>query len=363
MKLSVLKKQQRQKRKEARKLMKRTQSPPVNNSIYTVTKPMTSFAFNPGTILIQPHTWLQSRLYKLPLKERLAEFTQYDTYKNVFMSFREETFKEYMIEMRLRFVFRKLLNAWLRRRMDKKSSDLVDPITLNPIEVPIYVYSNRERRRYVFEAESLNKAIKKNLFAQQYTVPHPKRPINILTNRPFSYVQLISIYDQLLSTRCRMEDFSMFRRWQFKLDVWKHRCYNQIYIAAIREELYNYQSVDGRDMLEDFIKDMMSLTNIGLTNTFEIILANAISWYPDHTLLQNFRALCLNSYEANTYQLNTGLIIGSRFNSLFIPNYPKCDLWDMVRDRMMEDAKAEAEAEAAEIAAHHAYQDSDTDMN
>ena len=115
MKLSVQKKVDRQKRKEARKLKQRSQSPPVNNSIYTVAKPMASFAFNPGTILNQPHTWLMSRLYKMPLKERLAEFARFDTYTKVFMSFREETFKEYMIEMRLRFVFRKLMNAWLRR--------------------------------------------------------------------------------------------------------------------------------------------------------------------------------------------------------------------------------------------------------
>jgi len=292
-----------------------------------------------------------TRLHKKPLKERLDELAKYDTdLKMAFPSFREAIMKEYLVEIRLRYQFRRLANAWMRRKMDKKSSDLIDPITLNPIQHPIYVYDRRQQRRYVFEADSLNKAIRKNLYSQQYTVPHPKRPINILTNKAFSFVQLVSIYDQLLSTRCRIEDFSLYRRWNFRLETWKHFMYNQIYMAGIKEELYNYQSVDGRDMLEDFIKDMMSTTNIVLTSTFEVILANAVSWYPEHTLLQHFRSLCLTSYEANTYNLNTGIVIAARFDSLFKPNYPRCDLWDMVTDRMREDAKAEAEAEAEEQA-------------
>jgi hypothetical protein len=230
--------------------------------------------------------------------------------------------------------------------MDRKSSDLIDPITLNPIAHPIYVYDRRQKRRYVFEAESLNKAIKKNLYAQQYTIPQPKRPINILTNKSFMYVQLISIYDQLLSTRCRMEDFSLFRKWGFRLETWKHHMYKHIYVTAIKEELYNYQSADGQDMLEDFIKDMMSACNIHLTHLFETTLTNAVAWYPDHSLLQQLRSLCVTSYEANIFHLNTGVLIAARFDNLFRPNHPKCPLWDMVTDRMQADADAEAAAEA-----------------
>jgi hypothetical protein len=233
--------------------------------------------------------------------------------------------------------------------MDKKSSDYIDPITLNPILHPIRVYDVSKRRSYVFEADSLNKAIRKNLYAHQYTVPGPKKPINILTNRPFTYVQLVSIHNQLLSTRTRMEDFAFFRKWQFKLETWKMYMYNHIYLAAVKEELYNHQSMDGRDMLEDFIKDMMFLTKIPLTDLFELVIPNAISWYPEHPLLQSLRALCVSSYESNIYQLNVGLLIANRFVTLFKPNYPKCTLWDQVLDRMKADSDAERELEAADV--------------
>jgi hypothetical protein len=362
MKPSVRKRQERADNKKRRRIYQNTNTNTVHYFPQQTQQTPSSFAFKSGTILTQPHTWLIYRLFKMPLKQRLAQFAHYEMeVKKVFPSFCEAIFKEYMVEMRIRYQFRRLANAWIRRQMDRKSSDLIDPITLNPIVHPIYVYDRRQKRRYVFEAESLNKAIKKNLYAQQYTVPHPKRPINILTNKPFMYVQLISIYDQLLSTRCRMEDFSLYRKWGFRLETWKHHMYNHIHMTAIKEELYNYQSADGQDMLEDFIKDMMSGCNIPLTHLFETILTNAVAWYPDHSLLQQLRSLCVTSYEANIFHLNTGVLIAARFDNLFRPNHPKCPLWDMVMDRMQADSDAEAAAEAATTLLH-LFVDEDGDV-
>jgi hypothetical protein len=370
MKPSVRKRQERLDNKKRRRILqnRNTNTNTVHYFPQQIQQTPSSFAFKSGTILTQPHTWLIHRLFKMPLKQRLAQFAHYEMeVKKVFPSFCEAIFKEYMVEMRLRYQFRRLANAWIRRQMDRKSSDLIDPITLNPIVHPIYVYDRRQKRRYVFEAESLNKAIKKNLYAQQYTVPHPKRPINILTNKSFMYVQLISVYDQLLSTRCRMEDFSLYRKWGFRLETWKHHMYNHIYVTAIKEELYNYQSADGQDMLEDFIKDMMSVCNIPLTHLFETTLTNAVAWYPDHSLLQQLRSLCVTSYEANIFHLNTGVLIAARFDNLFRPNHPKCPLWDMVMDRMKADSDAEAAVEAADSAATaatlvHLFVDEDDDV-
>jgi len=372
MKPSVRKRQERLDNKKRRRILQNRNTNTNTNTVHyfpqQIQQTPSSFAFKSGTILTQPHTWLIHRLFKMPLKQRLAQFAHYEMeVKKVFPSFCEAIFKEYMVEMRLRYQFRRLANAWIRRQMDRKSSDLIDPITLNPIVHPIYVYDRRQKRRYVFEAESLNKAIKKNLYAQQYTVPHPKRPINILTNKSFMYVQLISVYDQLLSTRCRMEDFSLYRKWGFRLETWKHHMYNHIYVTAIKEELYNYQSADGQDMLEDFIKDMMSVCNIPLTHLFETTLTNAVAWYPDHSLLQQLRSLCVTSYEANIFHLNTGVLIAARFDNLFRPNHPKCPLWDMVMDRMKADSDAEAAVEAADSAATaatlvHLFVDEDDDV-
>jgi len=345
MKQSLLKKKQRLEAARKRVLQKR-------NKMFDPKKPFEKipFVYAPGTLLNQPHTWLFYRLYKGSLKDRFNEFARLEVQcRPVFPEFCQTVYKEYMIEFRLRYQFKRLLNAWLLRRMDKKSSDLIDPITLNPIMKPIYVYDTKQRRRYIFEADSLNKAIKKNLFAHQYTVPNPRKPVNILTNKPFTYVQLVGIYDQMLSTRCRIEDFSALRKWQFRLETWKLYMYNQIYLSAIKEELYNYQSADGKDMLEDFIKDMIVIIKTPITELFELVVTNAVNWYPEHPLLEQFRALCVSSYESNIYQLNTGLLLTSRFTQLFTPNYPKCPLWEQVLDRMKADSDAEKALEDEDV--------------
>jgi len=334
----VIQKKQSQKRRQANLLWLK------KNPLQAYTP--IPFAFEPKMVLRQPNTWLLYRFFDKSLKARLDELANYEMTKQAFPVFSETILKEYLMEVRLRFQFKRLLNAWLRKRMDKKSSDLVDPITMNPIQRPIRVYDIKQRRSYVFEADSLNKAIKKNLYAHQYTVPGPKKPVNILTNRPFTYCQLVSIHDQLLGTRTRMEDFAFFRKLQFKLETWKMYMYNHIYLAAIKEELYNYQSLDGRDMLDDFIKDMMIVAKIPMTELFELVITNAIQWYPEHPLLQNLRALCLSSYESNIYQLNVGILLISRFINIF---RIKCLLWDQVTDRMKADSDAERALEDADV--------------
>ena len=343
MKLRELRKQREARhQKQIEKRRNANRRSKKSNSLY-ISNP---FVFDPKVVLIQPHTWLLYRFFEKPLRVRLNELALYEMTKSVFPALTEAIQREYLIEARLRWQFKRLLNAWLRHRMEKKSSDFIDPITMNPILHPIRVYDVSKRRSYVFEADSLNKAIKKNLYAHQYTIPVPKKPVNIITNKPFTYVQLVSIHDQLLSTRSRIEDFALFRTWQFQLDTWKHYMYNHIYLAGIKDELYNFQSMEGRDMLEDFIKDMIIVVKLPSTELFELVITNAIHWYPEHTLLQQLRNLCLKSYESNIFELNIGVLIATRFTGLF---RLQCPLWDQVLDRMKADSDAERQMEDADV--------------
>ena len=308
------------------------------------------FEFKPSVVFYQPHSWILYDIFKKPLSVRIQLLSQITNGERIFPTFCSTIYQEYIVESRLRYQFKRLLNAWLQKKMNRKTSDPIDPITMNPIQHPIYVYDGKQRRRYVFEADSLNKSIKRNLYAHEYTIPGPKKPVNIITNRPFTYAQLVSIYDQLLSTRTRIEDFSTFRKVQFRLETWKLYMYNRLYMAAIKDELYNYQSGDGKDMLEDFIKDMITIIKVPLTERFELMITNAVSWYPEDPLLQQFRTLCLSSYEASTFQLNTGLVLAHRFRTLFLSSYPNGPLWTQVWNRMVADSDAEQALEQEDIA-------------
>jgi hypothetical protein len=292
-------------------------------------------------------------LFKFSFKARIDQLIAYyspafdSTATNPFQEFYTAFIKDYLIEMRLRFQFKRLLNAYRIHQANRKSTDLVDPITLNPIREPIYVYGMK--RRFVFEADSLNKSIRKNLYHSQYTIPEPKEPINVITNRPFTYIQLISIFEQLRSTRQRIEDLSIYRTLQFQIHSWKRYMYRQLRMTAIREELQNPLSPDGQDMLLDFIKDSMAITRFPLTDRFETILENAVYWYPNHALMGLFRTLCIKSYEATLFKIEVREFLWMQFARLFNRNYPRCALWDQVEDRLAADAEALRELEQLDV--------------
>jgi hypothetical protein len=266
-----------------------------------------------------------------------------------FQSIYNELIKHYIIELRLRYQFKRLLNAYRVRKADQKSSDLVDPITMSPIREPIYVYSVKDRRRYIFEADSLNKSIRRNLYHSQYTVPEPKAPINVFTNRPFTEVQMCSIFEQIRSTRQRIEDLSTYRSLQFQLPIWRRYMARQLRIAAIKEELQNPKSLDGQDMLTDFIKDSMAATKFVLTDKFEMILQSAVEWYPDHPLIGLLRTLCIKTYESELFKIDIHEILMMQFANLFSRNFPKCSLWSEVEDRLVADTEALREMEALDV--------------
>lgn len=285
-------------------------------------------------------------LFKQPLTKRLYTINTWYPVRVPTDLFNTQFQKEYLIEARIRFQFKRLLNAYRIRKMNNKSTDMMDPITFCPIEHPIFVYSMKPLRRYIFEADSLNKGIRKNLYYSQYTIPSPKDPINVITNQPFTAPQLISIFEQLRATKQRIEDLSIFRSVGFCLPVWKRYMFRQLRLTAIKDELQNYQSYEGQDILADFIKDSMAAVNIPLTNFFEDVLSRAIQWYPGHPLLQLLRTLCIKYYESNIFKLDIHAILMMQFNNLFIRHYPSGDLWIQTRDRMLADSQAEAEAEA-----------------
>jgi len=305
------------------------------------------------TLYKDTHSWLLAPVFTLGLHGRLHLLST--TYAAAFdieglYPFRDhcnQFVRDYIIEIRLRYQFKRLLNAYRIHKMNQKSTDRVDPITFNPIRDPICVYSVSERRRYLFEPDSLNKSIRKNLYHSQYTIPEPKEPINVYTNRPFTFVQLISIFEQLRTTHQRIEDLSIYRTLQFQLPIWKRHMDRPLRMVAIREELQNPTSLDGQDMLADFIKDSMASTRFPLTERFEHILDNAIHWYPDHTLLGLLRTLCVKSYESSLFKIEIHEILMMQFAKLFSRNYPKCGLWDQVEDRLVADSDALKEQEEA----------------
>ncbi len=230
----------------------------------------------------------------------------------IFTLNRDSIYRDYLMELRLRRLFKMLLYHWRMKRLIRNSreSEPLDPITFMPIENPDYVYDLKKNRRFTFEASTLSISIRRNLYAQLYAVPQPKRPINIITNRAFTNMQLISIHEQLKMYPIRIEDLGVFRRLDLSIERWKLYMFPYLQNEAYREELYDYQSETGHDLLHDYIMDSMYTLNYQPTEAFKIMLFKIIGWWPGHSILEVLRHLCLKSYEADYFNLHAkGLLL------------------------------------------------------
>ena len=297
----------------------------------------------------QFYNWMTTQqLFSLSFSNRIQTLMSYDVYHNlqpnstiqsflnltkcdIFTINKNRMYEDYLRELRVRNRFRKLLYAWRLRKIIRNSHELeepLDPITFLPIEKPIYVYDLKQGRRFIFEAQTLSLSIRKNLYYQQYGVSYPKRPINVIMNKPFTQTQMTSIHDQLNRYPIRMEHLGLYRRLEFNVERWKMYMYSHLQMEAYREELYDYQSENGKDMLHDYILDTMEIMNYPYHSSFKKILLNILGWWPDHPILETMRSLCLKTYEADHFHLSVKPLLILRFKKAIDSLWPHSELLD-----------------------------------
>lgn len=282
-------------------------------------------------------------LFSLPFVTRMNKLLTYDIYRtnrpyssvpafvkltgcDIFTMNKNRLYEDYLRELRARTLFKRLLYAWRLKRLSKETEEILDPITFMPIEKPVYVYDLKQKRRFVFEAQTLALSMRKNLYAQQYGISHPKRPVNVIMNRPFTQIQMTSIYDQLTRYGIRIPDIGIYRRLEFNIERWNLYMCSHLQIAAYRDELYDYQSDNGKDMLHDYIIDSMNFLEYPYKNSFKITLLHILNWWPDHPVLEMLRSLCLKSYEAEYFHLNVQPILMMRCKRAIDALWPKSEL-------------------------------------
>lgn len=101
------------------------------------------------------------------------------------------------LNMRLRVQARRLLSAWLGRRL--RNVNDTDPVTCEAARTPVKVVDWANRSVYTFEASTILKDIVNRLGLHDELWPTPQRPRNPYTNAPLTLGQLYSVLQQLRS--------------------------------------------------------------------------------------------------------------------------------------------------------------------
>lgn len=237
--------------------------------------------------------------------------------KKIFINLREQLYEAYLKEVRLRNAFRKLLQRWRIRRIDRKFEKEIDPITLMEPEKEVYLYDLYENKKYTFDAKSLANWIETKLLYSEGGFPMPMYPKNPWTNIDFTYYQLISIYNQLKEKGELRWGLVTFRKYDFNKTKWFRYHNSALTLTAIRNSLNNLDSYDSREILEDFIYLKMDELHIFSPNYITNAYHQAVLKVPHHWYLEELKAVAFDHYEAEHFGSNIDRTINDRCRRIF----------------------------------------------
>jgi hypothetical protein len=145
---------------------------------------------------------------------------------------------------------KKLVHNYRVNRALKNKRNTEDPVTLEIPKKPVYVVDLKNRCSHVYDASTLRKTIHNKILYSDYMFPYPSQPVNMLTNIPFTYGQLISIYKQCAAHGEFSWAFDRYRSCGYDLINFEKRFRQQLKIEAVE-----YFFKNQRDLAKDVVID------------------------------------------------------------------------------------------------------------
>lgn len=253
-----------------------------------------------------------SRAVEKGIKRRLCYLSKimkeeegYDEHGEMtYYHLRDQVCESYMVEMRLRNAMRQVLMRWRNYKMDKRTTDVIDPITLLPPVKQVIIYDWSVKKKFVFEAKSIATIVESNLLYHEGGFPCPQNPRNPWTNLDFTYRQLISIYLQLKEHGELRWGLTTLREHDFNKTEWNRYHHSAITTKAIRSSIIRLDTIYSRELLEDFIIEKINqfrVANEYMIQGYRV----AIIHFPNHWYIESWKALAIQHYEAQHFGLNS----------------------------------------------------------
>lgn len=218
--------------------------------------------------------------------------------------------------LKIRTTFRKFLQCWRYRKMKLASEE--DLVTCEKPIHPIYIVDWKSRTKYIFEASTLMRDITLRLLSHDGFFDTPQKPRNPYTNEPFTTGQVISAWNQLQrSAEPASWSFTAFANARYCLTRFSAEYKIPLQLHSLRTTMLDTSSIDQQERLHDFIQYQHE--NYG-SPFYSHVYLHAIERYQDEELLQKWRTLCMQFYEAHIkYQHNQAFL-----NSIHTSIRKKC---------------------------------------
>jgi hypothetical protein len=201
-----------------------------------------------------------------------------------------------------RWSMKNLFRLWvLRKALRRRIGEDTDMETLAPIppEEQCRVVCMQTRSLYVFSGSALLKSMKSNIECQVAGIPEVKAPKNPFTNLPFSYGQMLELYNQLMlwcakKGRPFPTSMSLYREASFRpyLMVKLHHNYLQ-YRATVTgfmdDDIRGTVFLENLDTILESYSDRMSNYNENIMSTQRF--AAWLKKDPTHYLIRTWRRI------------------------------------------------------------------------
>ncbi len=321
-----LKKNADNKKLQTKKLKKDIK--PVTNYIRLITGEEMTFNEEENhtyTLLLKdiiPHGIIQNIIRRMPQsihdrimylsKFRISDDTKIFGYK-YYEALRDEIYISFYREIKLRYIFKRLLIIWRVYKLNKKYIQTPDPITLSDPEKPVIIYNWSLKQKFILDAKSLSNSINSQLLYYENGFALPQDPKNLITNLSFSYKELISIYHQLQQAGEAKWALSSLKEFNFNKKRWELYVKSQLHLNAIRNEILKLDTYDGREMFIDFVISRMEEYGLQPSEYVTQAYEKGIIVCPTHPYLNRFKPIIILHYEAQYFKVNRDNIIKSSF--------------------------------------------------
>jgi hypothetical protein len=251
-------------------------------------------------------------LSKFILSDDVSE-SSYLYYKNI----SDTIYYYYIIEYKLRYIFKRLLLLWRAYKLNKKYVVRPDPVTLSDIEKPIVIYNWELKQKFIFDAKSLANGINANLLYYENGFSCPQDPKNLITNTPFLYKELVSIYYQLQKAGEAKWALCSLREYNFNKRVWEFYNKPQLYTNSIKNEINRLDTYDGRELFIDFVISRLEEYGLNSSEYVVSIYQKGIVYYPTHYYIQMLKPIVILYYESEYFKINKCNTIKNAFLNVY----------------------------------------------
>jgi len=200
------------------------------------------------------------------------------------------------IEVKYKWLFKKLLNTWLYKHYRERLFNTSDPITCETPENPVFLFSVSQRGNYVFERDSIKKHIEIALKHNEYIFPKPYTPKNPFTNIPLSIAHQIAIIENIRYFGRSSWIIEGFRHCKYNLRKFASKFYLALKIEAIHDLCRNSESEESQEHFTEFLEYMFEQFNIS-THDYKIkILRWAVKHKDKDAFIKEWRKLYVEYY-------------------------------------------------------------------